>query len=218
MKSYQIILVDDHPMVRRGIRTFLEEESSHKVVGEAGDGLELLDLLETEKPELILLDITMPNLGGIEAIPKILEKQAKAKIIILTMHKNEQYLCSALVAGASGFLLKEDSDTDLLPAIDSVMAGEVAISPAFIDSFGEDVLTDCQERQASTQQLLSPREKQILKLISKGITNKNIGEILNISKRTVENHRASLKKKLAARKTADLVKYAISEGYAKPDE
>ncbi len=205
-------------MVRRGICTFLEEESTHLVIAQVGDGLLLLDELERKTPDLILLDITMPNLGGIDAIPLILEKQKDAKIIILTMHKNERYLCSALVAGAKGFLLKEDSDTELLLAIDSVMQGGLAISTEFNQGFGDDILADCYERKAISQQMISPREKQILKLISKGITNKNIGEMLNISKRTVENHRASLKKKLNARKTADLVKYAIAHGYVEPSE
>ena len=206
-------------MVRRGIRTFLEEESSHVVVGEVGDGFTLLELLEKKQPDVILLDITMPKLGGIELIPEILKTQPKIQIIILTMHKNEQYLCSAFLAGARGFLLKEDSDTELLKAIDNVMAGKTAISPEFARSFSEDVLADCHKRQTSSSQIvLSPREEQILKMISKGITNKKIGEILDISKRTVENHRASLKKRLNVKKTADLVKYAISEGYVYPDE
>ncbi len=219
MNSYNIILVDDHPMVRRGIRTFLEEESAHNVIGEVGDGFSLLDLLDNVQPDVILLDITMPKLGGIELIPRILEKQPDIKLIILTMHKNEQYVCSALLAGALGFLLKEDSDTELLCAIDNVMDGQITISPEFKRSFSDDVLNDCHKRQASSRKIaLSPREEQILKMISKGITNKEIGEILDISKRTVENHRASLKKRLNAKKTADLVKYAISEGYISPED
>ncbi|HIP82051.1 MAG TPA: response regulator transcription factor [Desulfocapsa sulfexigens] len=220
MKSYKIILVDDHPMVRRGIRTFLEEESSHIVAGEAGDGFALLKLLTSTKPDLILLDITLPELSGIELIPEVLKIRPETKILILTMHKNEQYLCSAFRAGASGFLLKEDSDTELLKAIDDIMSGNIVISTEFEDfCSSNDILSDClKQHESSSQITLSPREEQILKLICKGFTNKKIGEILSISKRTVETHRASLMKRLQVNKVADLVRYAIAQGYIDPSE
>ncbi len=217
MKSYRVILADDHALVRKGIRMLIEEESSLEVIGEVGDGIELIDLLKEKTPDLILLDISMPNLRGIEAIPEIFKIHPQVKIFILSMHKNEQYLCSALSAGAKGYLLKEDSDTELLPAIEEVMRGKLCISKQFED-FIDDPIDVCKERMTSSAQTLSPRERQILKLVAEGETNKDIGEILKISKRTVEHHRASIMKKLSVNKTADLVKYAISEGYLSPNE
>lgn len=218
MKPYRIVLADDHTLVRQGIKRLIEEESAYEVVGEVGDGLELLDLLDTVDTDLILLDVSMPNLRGIEAVSEVLKKQPRVKIIILSMHKNEQYLCSALMAGALGYLLKEDSDIELLPAIDNVMRGRLTISPEFAEKFGDEPLAICRERMIFSSHSLSPRERQILKMVAEGETSRDIGERLNISKRTVEHHRASLMKKLSVNKTADLVKYAISEGYVNPPE
>ncbi|MDA8166027.1 MAG: response regulator transcription factor [Desulfobacteraceae bacterium] len=216
MKRCRIILADDHTLIRRGLRKMLEEDESLQVIGEAGDGLELLDLLRRTEPDLILLDISMPNLRGIEAIGEVRRVRPGIKILILTMHKSEQYLCSAMQAGASGYLLKEDSDTELLPAIVRVMAGGLYISPVLAADFPEDVLLSCREQGQAQADPLTPRERQILKLIAEGITNREIADLLAISKRTVEHHRANLMKKLDAKNTADVVKFAIREGYVPP--
>jgi DNA-binding NarL/FixJ family response regulator len=213
MQSYRLILADDHTLVRQGIRKLIEEESSLAVVGEVGDGLDLLDLLRETEADLILLDISMPNLQGIEAIPEILKIRPAVKILILSMHKNEHYLCSAVAAGANGYILKEDSDVELLPAIEAVMQGRFAISPQFAEKYWEDPRAACREKQGAAGYSLSPRERQILKMAAEGITSKDIAEKFNISKRTVDHHRASLMKKLRINKSADLIKYAIQQGY-----
>ena len=213
MRSYRLILADDHTLVRQGIKKLIEEESSLVVVGEVGDGLDLLDLLRETAADLILLDISMPNLRGIEAIPEILKIRPAVKILILSMHKNEQYLCSAVAAGANGYILKEDSDVELLPAIEGVMQGSFVVSPQFAEKYGADPRGACREKQGAAGHSLSPRERQILKMVAEGITSKDIAEKFNISKRTVEHHRASLMKKLRINKSADLIKYAIQQGY-----
>jgi DNA-binding NarL/FixJ family response regulator len=213
MDNCRIILADDHTLIRRGLRKMLEEESSLEVVGEVGDGLELLDFLEKFCPDLVLLDITMPNLGGIEAIPQARKICPEIRILILTMHKNEQYLCSALQAGANGYLLKEDSDTELLPAIEQVMEGHIYISPFWAEDFAEDVLLSCAELHKPSGDPLTSRERQILKLVAEGTTSKEIAAVLSISKRTVDHHRANIMRKLNVRNTADLINYAIQKGY-----
>ena len=125
MKRYRIVVADDHPLIRQGIRKIIEENPSHEVIGEVGDGLALLDFLKEKEAELVVLDISMPNLRGLEAISEVLQVRPGIKILMLTMHKSEKYLCSALTLGAHGYLLKEDSDTELLPAIEKVKQNEL---------------------------------------------------------------------------------------------
>lgn len=191
----------------------LAEDPAMEIVGEVADGLSLLKVLGTLDVDLVLLNMFMPGLGGIEAVPEILRLQPKARIVILTTHKNEQYLCTALSAGVRGYLLKEDPDTLILPSLHRVLLGEVVISPCFAKVFFDDLHGACRDRLAVNKHHLSPRERQVLQFVCEGYTNKITGEKLHISKRTVEHHRASLMKKLHVKKTADLVTYAINEGY-----
>jgi len=217
LASYRLLLADDHTLLRLGLRKMLEDEPSLTVVGEAGNGLELLDLLRRYRDiDLVLLDISMPHLQGVEAIPLIHRLSPRVKILILSMHKNEKYLCAAISAGAHGYILKEDSDTELLPAIAAVLRGRFVISSRFAEKYQEDPVGICREEHPSRGSVLSPRERQILQLVAEGITSKGIGEKLNISKRTAEHHRASLMRKLGANKTADLVRYAIQRGLITP--
>ncbi len=213
---YRIVLADDHALIRHGIRKMLEESSALEVVGEVGDGLELLDFLKDHRVDLVVLDISMPNLRGIEAIKEVKKICPNVRILILTMHKSEQYLCSALSAGANGYLLKEDSDTELLPAIEQVMAGVFYISPFLAKEFPADIVVDCREREHLLSDSLTPRERQILEFVAEGVTSKSIADLLRISKRTVEHHRANLMRKLNINKVADLIKYAIRKGYVVP--
>ncbi len=213
MEEHRIIIADDHDLVRRGLRMVLGEDPTMHLVGEVADGLTLLKTMGAQPVDLVLLNMFMPELGGIEAVPEILRLQPDVKIVVLTTHKNEQYLCTALTLGARGYLLKEDSDTLILPSIHRVLQGEVVISPCFAKVFFEDLLGACRDRLAVDKHHLSPRERQVLQFVCAGYTNKITGEKLHISKRTVEHHRASLMKKLHVKKTADLVTYAINEGY-----
>lgn len=213
MKSCRIVLADDHALIRQGIKKTLEDAESFTVIGEVADGVELLEFLKGDVPDIVVLDISMPNLNGIQAMSAVKELYPQVRILILTMHKSEQHLCSSIYAGANGYLLKEDSDTDLIPAIESVLRGELYISPALTEEFSDNIIRSCMEHQKASGDVLTAREKQILKLVAQGGTSRDIAESLAISKRTVEHHRASIMRKLNIKNAADLIKYAMSQGY-----
>lgn len=212
MKAYRIVIADDHALIRQGVKRMIEE-SADQVIGEVGDGLALLDFLKETPADLIVLDISMPNLRGLEAIREVRKICPEVKILILTMHKSEKYLCFALSEGANGYLLKEDSDAELLPAIEKIKAGGIFISPHFAASFPEERIASCTEGNKLPKDTLTLRERQVITLIVEGVTSKEIAEILNISKRTVEHHRANMMRKLGINNVTDLIKYAMSKGY-----
>lgn len=216
MNRYRIVVADDHPLIRQGIKKIIEENPANEVIGEVGDGLSLLDFLKENPADLVVLDISMPNLRGLEAIAEVQKICSGIKILMLTMHKSEKYLCSALTLGANGYLLKEDSDSELLPAIDQVRAGKLYISPYFAGRIDLDQLLPCEDGAAGQEDALTMRERQILNLIAEGATSKGVAEILEISKRTVEHHRANMMRKLQIKNVADLIKYAIGKGYVTP--
>jgi DNA-binding NarL/FixJ family response regulator len=213
--SYHIVLVDDHAMFRQGLKRILEERSGFEVVGEVDGGLELLKLLEELVPDLIILDISMPNLRGLEAIHEIKMNHANVKILVLTMHKDKEYLHQALSAGAEGYLLKEDADSELFSAIGRVRQGKKYVSPKLSEGLAEDwvKLTRGDHGPSFEPERLTIREREVLKLIAEGKSSREIGELLFISVRTVERHRANIMEKLNLKKSADLVKYAIQKGY-----
>lgn len=214
MVKNRIVLADDHIMLRQGLRRILAERSDLDVVGEAGDGLELLSTVKKTTPDVVVLDISMPGLRGIEAIPEIKKACSATRILVLTMHKEEDYLIQALSAGASGYLLKEDADKELYAAIERVLQGKIFVSPFFAERLNDDWVQICRgKKELSIIEPLSQREREILKLIAEGKSSKEIGELLFISPRTVERHRANMMTKLKLRKTADLVRYAFSRGY-----
>ena len=200
MERYRIVLADDHSMFRNGVKRLLGDIDVD-VVGEVGDGLELLSLLNTCVPDLIILDISMPKLRGIEAVTRIKTKCPEVKILILSMHK--EYLQPALNAGANGYLLKEDAERILFTALQEIRQGRTYISPRLEGYTSPSFASDT----------LSQREREVLKLIAEGQSNKEIAALLCISARTVESHRSTLMAKLSAKCTADLVKYAIQNGY-----
>jgi DNA-binding NarL/FixJ family response regulator len=219
MASYRIVLADDHTMFRRGIRRIVQGIEDVEVVGEAGDGLELLEVLKKTAPDLVILDISMPNLRGLEATREIKIIHPDIKVLILTMHKEEDYLYHAFSAGADGYLLKEDADTELFSAIGSLRQGKVYTSPLLAAQ-----LTDLLKRSRYggehlkiPGEVLTTREREIIKLIAEGKSSKEIAQLLFISTRTVQHHRANIMKKLKLKKTADLVKYAIQKGYTSPE-
>jgi DNA-binding NarL/FixJ family response regulator len=201
MARYAIILTDDHPMLRQGLRKIIEGVSDLEVVGEAGDGEELLLLLNAVTTQMVILDLSMPKMRGIEAIHEIKMRHPDVKILVLTMHR--EYMHQAFAAGADGYLLKEDADRELFSAIENIRKGRRYLSPCLT---GEVLTTLLSEP-------LSSREKEVLTLIADGKSNKEIAELLFISVRTIESHRASILDKLNLKSTADLVKYAIRKGY-----
>jgi len=212
MSSYRITLADDHVLLRQGLRRIVEESSGLEVVGEAGDGMELLRLLNKTVPDLVILDISMPKLRGIEAVSEIKSRHSCVKVLILTMHRDKEYLYQAISSGADGYLLKDDADTELFSAIRKIGEGGFYISPSLTKQ-----LAECRQQAGGggtgAQECLTTREREVLKLIAEGRSSREIGELLYISARTVDHHRANIMLKLNLRKTADLIKYAYIRGY-----
>jgi DNA-binding NarL/FixJ family response regulator len=215
MEPYRIVLADDHVLVRQGLRRILAERADLEVVGESSDGLELLNLLNHVTTHMVILDIFMPNLRGIEAIHEIKAAHPDVNVLILTMNKDKEYLYLALSAGAKGYLLKEDADKELFSAIEKVRQGKTYISPFFSEEVVDDLV---QIGRGDAKRIfetdpLTPREREVLKLVAEGKSSKEIANLLFISASTVNNHRASIMEKLNLNKATDLVKYAIRKGY-----
>jgi len=215
MDSYRIILADDHVLFRQGLRRILEEKADLEVVGEAGDGLDLLNLLKEVHPHMVILDISMPNLRGIEATHEIKAVLPALKVLILTMHKDEEYLSQAISAGVDGYLLKEDADRELYSAIEKIRQGRMYIPPSLSDNLAEQWVKTNQGKGKISfgPDVLTVREREVLKLTAEGKSSREIADLLFISVRTVEHHRANFMEKLNLKKNVDLVKYAIRKGY-----
>ena len=214
--AFKILLADDHVMFRRGVRSLIQKMENVEVVGEAGDGLELLRLLKDVHPHLVIMDISMPNLRGLEATREIKILNPEIKVLILSMHKDREYLYHALTAGAEGYLLKEDADEELISAIETLRRGGTFISPLLSNQIADIFVDKFQtkgEPRMAPEEPLTIREREIVKLIAEGKSSKEIGELLFISSRTVQHHRANIMRKLNLKKTADLIKYAIQKGY-----
>ncbi len=207
MAPYTIVLADDHALFRQGVRKIIEDVDDLKVVGEASDGLELLELLKKSKPNLIILDIAMPNLRGLEAAREIKGLYPHIKVLLLTMHKKKDFLQQGLEAGVDGFLVKEDADTALLQAVKAIQRGEKYYSPLISDK-----LADLAFQRGKTDPL-TKREKEVAKLLAEGKSSKEIAELLYISIYTVRRHRDNIMKKLELKGLADLVRYAMDKGY-----
>jgi DNA-binding NarL/FixJ family response regulator len=212
---YKILLADDHVMFRRGVLRIIQGLDDVEVVGEASDGLELLRLLKDLDPNLVIMDISMPNLRGLEATREIKSVDPRVKVLILTMHKDRDYLYHALTAGAEGYLLKEDADGELISAIQTLRKGGTFISSPAQPNGRHlvDKMRPGGETLATPEETLTVREREVIKLIAEGKSSKEIGKLLYISSRTVQHHRANIMRKLGLKKTADLVKYAIQKGY-----
>lgn len=212
-QSYQIILADDHVLFRQGIKRLLEDLKGVEVIAEAGDGLELLALLRQSQPQMVILDISMPRLRGLEAAKEIKTGFPQVKILMLSMHKNTEYFYNALSSGAEGYLLKEDADRELFTAIEKIRKGERYISPILLEDLSKDVVELRGGHRKPASEDLTLREKEILKLVAEGKTSPEIAELLCISVRTVQNHRANIMRKLKIKNTTDLLRYAYRRGY-----
>jgi len=213
MSPYQIILADDHILFRNGLKRIIEDSPGLAVIGEAGDGLQLLELLKKTKPDMVILDVSMPRLRGLEAAREIKNSYPAIRILILTMHRDQEYLLQALSAKADGYLLKEDTDEQLITAIESIRRGKIFLSPLISDDLSQDLLGFMENADQSIDRTLSTREKEVLTLLVEGKSSKEIADLLYISTRTVEHHRASINKKLKINNIVDLVKYAIRKGF-----
>ena len=209
----RIVLADDHIVMRNGLRLLLERQSDFEVVGEAGDGRETVEICDTLKPDVVVLDIAMPNLNGIEAARQISAKYPQTAIVVLSMHSDEGYVLRALKAGARAYLLKDSAETDLINAIRVVTEGKAFFSPAISKTLVDDYVRRLQQRGVEdSYELLTTREREILQLLAEGKSNKEVAQVLNLSLYTVETHRGNILQKLNLHSVPELILYAVRKG------
>jgi DNA-binding NarL/FixJ family response regulator len=208
--SITVLLADDHGLVRKGLRFVLEHEPGIEVAGEAADGREAVRLAEELHPNVVVMDIAMPNLNGIDAAAQIVKRDPSAGIIMLSVHSDESYLLRALSAGAKGYLLKDSAELDVVRAVQSVAQGRPFFSPAIAKTLLEDYMRYLQQRDLQdSYDLLTDREKQVLQLLAEGKSNKEVATLLDLSLYTVETHRTHIMQKLNLHNTAEIVLYAV---------
>lgn len=209
----RILLADDHTVIRKGLRLLLESQPGFQVVAEAADGRETVAMAESHAPNVIVLDVAMPNLNGIEAARQITAKNPQAAIVILSMHSDESYVLRALKAGARAYLLKDSAEDDLINAVKAVNAGKAFFSPVISKMLVEDFMRQLREREVEdSYDLLTSREREILQLLAEGKTNKEIATVLNLSPHTVETHRGNILQKLNLHSVPELILYAVRKG------
>ncbi|MER5446417.1 response regulator transcription factor [Streptomyces sp. NPDC002766] len=208
----RILLADDHALVRRGVRLILEREPDLEVVAEAGDGAEAIDLVRTHDVDLAVMDIAMPRMTGLQATRELLALKPAVRVLMLTMHDNEQYFFQALKAGASGYVLKSVADRDLVAACRAAMRDEPFLYPGAVTALIRNYLDRIRNGEEPPEQVLTPREEEVLKLVAEGHSSKEIAEMLFISIKTVHRHRENLLHKLGLRDRLELTRYAIRAG------
>ena len=209
----RILLADDHGIVRRGLKSLLESRPGLDVIGEAADGLEALRLCGELSPDLLIIDISMPKMNGIEVAARAQKLDRPPGVIILSMHADESYIMRALAAGARGYLVKDATDEDLLPAVSAVASGKPFFSPAVTSVLMEDYVRQLRARGLSdSYELLTDREREVLQLLAEGRSNKEVAALLDVGVSTVETHRANLMQKLNLHNTAEIVLYAVRKG------
>jgi two-component system, NarL family, response regulator NreC len=207
-RKLRILLADDHAVVRQGFRRILEAQPDMEIVGEAGNGREALEQAAKLSPDLVVMDVAMPELNGIEATRRLKDESPRARVLALSMHKDAVYVREILRAGAAGYLLKDAIDADLVAAVRAVAAGEGYLSPGVANA----VLTDYRQHVTDPIDLLSSREREVLQLIAEGKTNKEIASLLNLSVYTVDAHRGRIMEKLNLHSTGELVRFALRKG------
>ena len=213
MKPIRILLADDHTVVRDGLRALLDHEADMQVVGEAADGRESVRLAETESPDVVVMDIAMPNMNGMEATRRIIAANGKTGVVILSMHQDESYVLGALKAGAKGYLLKDSMRGELLQAVRAVSQGRSFLTRKIARILQEDYVRRLGQRGLEDRyDLLSDREREILQMIAEGRSNKEIANLLHISLTTVETHRGHILQKLDMHSLAELILYAVRKG------
>ncbi len=210
MSDIRILLADDHGIVRKGLRFLLERQPGMEVVGEASDGREAVKLSEELAPHVVIMDVAMPQLNGIDAAAQIVKIHPKTGVIMLSMHSDESYLVRALGAGAKGYLLKESAEVDLVRAVQVVAQGRPFFSPRIAQTLLEDYMRSLQQRGLEdSYEILTDREREVLQLLAEGKSNKEVAAILDLSTYTVETHRTNLMQKLNLHNTAEIVLYAV---------
>jgi DNA-binding NarL/FixJ family response regulator len=217
MNPIRILLCDDHLLIRASLKSLIGEFPGIEVVGEAGDGREALDHVAKLRPNVVIMDIAMPGLNGLEATRRLVKDYPQVHVVMLSMHADESHVLQALRAGASGYVLKGSAPRELEMAIEAVARGEIFLSPA-ISKHVIDVYLNRAEGQTNSLDLLTPRQREILQLIAEGKSSKQIAQILDASVKTIESHRASLMERLDIHDVAGLVRYAIRHGLVSPEK
>jgi DNA-binding NarL/FixJ family response regulator len=212
----KILLADDHAMVRRGLRHVLEAEPDLDVVAAAGDGRDAVDVALREEVDLAILDVTMPRQTGLQAALELSRRRPELRVLMLSMHDNEQFFFAALRAGASGYVLKSAADRDLVGACRAAMRGEPFIYPPAVRTIIRDLLERMEAGESVPEDPLTPRESEIVKLVAEGLSNREISDELVISDKTVERHRANILAKLGMHDRVELTRYAIRAGLIEP--
>jgi DNA-binding NarL/FixJ family response regulator len=212
----RILLADDHEVVREGLRMVLDSAPDLEVVAQAGNGAEAVERAMSEDVDLAVLDVTMPLKTGLQAARELSDRKPGLKVLILSMHDNEQYFFEALKAGASGYVLKSAANRDLIEACRATMRGEPFLYPAAVRALVRDYLDRAVRGETTPEDPLSPRELEVVKLIAEGLTSEEIGEQLFISKKTVDRHRENVLEKLGMRNRVELTRYAIRRGLVTP--
>ena len=212
METVRVLLADDHALVRAGIHELLKRFPWVEVVGETGDGREALEQIKSCQPDVVLMDVAMPGLNGLEATARVTKEYPYTRVIILSMYDNEEYVIQALRAGAAGYLLKDAATGELEFAIRTVAKGSTYLSPAISKRVIDDYLHRLDNDNQSSLEQLTPRQREILQLVAEGKTTKEIAQILKVSTKTIETHRTNLMERLDIHDVAGLVRYAIREG------
>ena len=207
-----IVLADDHHIVRQGLRVLLEGQPDFQLVGEAGDGLEAVQLTERLKPDVLIIDLMMPSLNGLEATRQVSQRSPHTRVVILSMHANEAYVLEALRNGAAGYVLKDSSAADLVHAVREVVAGRRYLSSPLSERAIAAYIQKASDVALDPYEMLTNREREVLHLAAEGYTNAEIADQLSISPRTAETHRANLMHKLGLRTHTDLIRYALRRG------
>lgn len=216
MNRIRVLLAEDHTIVRKGLRSLLDDETEIEVVGEAEDGQQAIELVQRVQPDVVLMDITMPVLNGLEATRQIKKLFPQVKVVVLTVHSSEEYIFQILRAGASGYVVKQAAVSELVQAIQTVYRGDSFLSPSIsrqvVEEYGRraEAIEDKYDR-------LTDREREVLQLIAEGRANREIAQLLHVTVKTVEAHRAHLMDKLGLRSTAELTRYALRKGMVSPD-
>jgi DNA-binding NarL/FixJ family response regulator len=211
--SIRILLADDHTVMRGGLRLLLERQPNFVVVGEAADGRQAVDMAAAEKPDVVVMDIAMPHLNGVEAARQIVNRAPATAVVILSMHSDESYVIRSLKAGARAYLLKDSAESDLISAIQAITEGKSFFSPLVRRILKEDYMHQLAEMGAEdTYELLTTREREVLQLVAEGKSNKDVANLLNLSLYTVETHRTHILQKLNLHSVPELILYAVRKG------
>jgi DNA-binding NarL/FixJ family response regulator len=216
LRPIRIVVVDDHAVVRRGVREVLESRTSWEVVAEATTGHEALDAVKRHRPEIVVMDISLPELNGLEATRQIVRASPQTEVLVLTMHHSEELAREVLKAGARGYVLKSDADESLITAIDALRRHKPFLTSGVTEFMVDGFRRDMSVPDGATRDPVTPREREIIQLVAEGLSNKEAAARLGISVKTVEAHRANIMRKLRLRSATDLVRYAIRNKIAQP--